>query len=85
MCSSDLEKIRRKLPAIKPQWDVRTVAEHLYRAYHSSGLTLDDFEGPRYQRIKKPMPTKYLMLICGTRGPGATVKQRQSSALSGDS
>ena len=28
----------------------------------------DDFEGPRYQRIKKRMPTKYLMPICGTRG-----------------
>jgi hypothetical protein len=26
-------------------------AEQLYKAYRSSGLTLDEFEGPRYQRI----------------------------------
>ena len=26
-------------------------AEQLYRAYQSSGLTLEQFEGPRYQRI----------------------------------
>jgi nucleoside-diphosphate-sugar epimerase len=45
------EKIRRKLPAFKPRWDARMGAEQLYRAFRSSGLTLDDFEGPRYQRI----------------------------------
>jgi hypothetical protein len=26
-------------------------AEQLYEAYRSSGLTLEEFEGPRYQRI----------------------------------
>jgi len=45
------EKIRRKLPAFKPQWDARMGAEQLYNAYRSSGLTLEEFEGPRYQRI----------------------------------
>src|SRR6267142_6065666 len=45
------EKIRRRLPAFKPQWDARLGAEQLYKAYHSSELTLDEFEGPRYQRI----------------------------------
>lgn len=45
------EKIRRRLPAFKPQWDARMGAEQLYRAYRSSGLTLEEFEGPRYQRI----------------------------------
>jgi nucleoside-diphosphate-sugar epimerase len=45
------EKIRRELPAFKPQWDARMGAEQLYRAYRSSGLTLEEFEGPRYQRI----------------------------------
>src|SRR5213075_1474955 len=45
------EKIRRKLPAFKPQWDARLGAEQLYRAYRSSGVTLAEFEGPRYQRI----------------------------------
>jgi nucleoside-diphosphate-sugar epimerase len=45
------EKIRSKLPEFKPQWDARMGAEQLYKAYRSSGLTLEEFEGPRYQRI----------------------------------
>jgi nucleoside-diphosphate-sugar epimerase len=45
------EKIARVLPDFSPQWDVRRGAEQLYTAYRSSGLTLDEFEGPRYQRI----------------------------------
>ena len=45
------EKIRNTLPGFKPQWDARMGAEQLYKAYRSSGLTLDEFEGPRYQRI----------------------------------
>jgi nucleoside-diphosphate-sugar epimerase len=45
------EKIKRALPEFKPQWDARKGAEQLYQAYRSSKLTLDEFEGPRYQRI----------------------------------
>src|SRR5258707_388777 len=45
------EKIRRELPEFKPQWDARMGAEELYKAYRSSSLTLEEFEGPRYQRI----------------------------------
>jgi nucleoside-diphosphate-sugar epimerase len=45
------EKIARVLPAFKPQWDARRGAEQLYAAYRRSGLVLDEFEGPRYQRI----------------------------------
>jgi nucleoside-diphosphate-sugar epimerase len=45
------EKIARALPDFRPQWDVRKGAEQLYEAYRSSGLTLQEFEGPRYQRI----------------------------------
>jgi nucleoside-diphosphate-sugar epimerase len=47
----NFEKIKRKLPAFKPKWDARKGAEQLYKAYRESGLTLADFEGPRYQRI----------------------------------
>ena len=47
----NFEKIRRKLPAFTPQWDARMGAEQLYKAYRTSGLTLEEFEGPRYQRI----------------------------------
>jgi nucleoside-diphosphate-sugar epimerase len=45
------EKIKAKLPQFKPQWDAKKGAEQLYQAYRASGLTLDKFEGPHYQRI----------------------------------
>jgi nucleoside-diphosphate-sugar epimerase len=35
----------------EPRWDARAGAEQLYRAYSSCGLSKDEFEGPRYQRI----------------------------------
>lgn len=44
-------KIASALPAFKPEWDARKGAEQLYNAYKGSGLTLEEFEGPRYQRI----------------------------------
>jgi nucleoside-diphosphate-sugar epimerase len=45
------DKIQRVLPAFQPQWDAHKGAEQLYAAYRSSSLTLEEFEGPRYQRI----------------------------------
>ncbi len=45
------DKIGQALPAFKPRWDARRGAEQLYNAYRASGVTLQDFEGPRYQRI----------------------------------
>ncbi|MGY4286377.1 nucleoside-diphosphate-sugar epimerase [Bradyrhizobium sp. LM2.7] len=47
----NFEKIRRKLPGFQPRWDARMGAEQLYKVYRSSGLTLEEFEGSRYQRI----------------------------------
>lgn len=44
-------KIARLLPEFRPQWDVRRGARQLHQAYRSAGLTLEEFEGPRYQRI----------------------------------
>jgi len=45
------EKIKRVLPEFKPQWDARKGAEQLYAAYTATKVTLEEFEGPRYQRI----------------------------------
>lgn len=45
------EKIRTRLPQFKPQWDAKKGAEQLYKAYRASAITLEEFEGPRYQRI----------------------------------
>jgi nucleoside-diphosphate-sugar epimerase len=47
----NFDRIRRVLPAFRPQWDARKGAAQLYAAYRSSALSLDEFEGPRYQRI----------------------------------
>lgn len=45
------EKIANALPAFQPKWDARRGAKQLYDAYRTSSLTLEEFEGPRYQRI----------------------------------
>lgn len=45
------EKIAKTLPTFEPEWDARLGVEQVYTAFRSSNLTLDDFEGPRYQRI----------------------------------
>jgi nucleoside-diphosphate-sugar epimerase len=44
-------KIARELPGFEPLWDARRGAEQLYAAYRQARLKLDEFEGPRYQRI----------------------------------
>jgi hypothetical protein len=33
------------------EWTARKGAEELYAAYRQVGLTLAEFEGPRYQRL----------------------------------
>ena len=72
------EKIRRRLPAFKPQWDARRGAEQLYKAYRSSDLTLDEFEGPRYQRIGHINK----LLAEGVLDPGLRCSQPQLQATS---
>ena len=47
----NFDKIAKALPAFKPQWDARKGAEQLYAAYKRHGLTLDEFEGPSFNRI----------------------------------
>ncbi len=47
----DCSKILRVLPEFQPQWNARLGARELYEAYQQVGLTLEEFEGPRYQRI----------------------------------
>lgn len=46
------DKILNQIPAFKPRWTAREGARQLYEAYKSFGLTLADFEGARYMRIK---------------------------------
>ena len=45
------DKIARVLPAFQPQWDAKKGARELYEVYKKVGLTLEEFEGPKFQRI----------------------------------
>lgn len=47
----DCSKLPRVLPGFKPEWNTKKGAEELYGAYKRIGLELEEFEGPKYQRI----------------------------------
>jgi len=47
----DFSKIAQTLHKFKPQWNARLGAKQLYEAYKKVGITLEEFEGPRYRRI----------------------------------
>jgi nucleoside-diphosphate-sugar epimerase len=47
----NFSKIAKTLPEFKPQWNARMGAKQLYESYKKIGITLEDFEGPRYKRI----------------------------------
>jgi nucleoside-diphosphate-sugar epimerase len=67
-------KIARVLPAFKPQWDARRGAEQLLAAYRQSGLTLGEFEGPRYQRIS------HIQKLIGDGALGADLRHASAVA-----
>lgn len=47
----DCNKIASKLHEFKPQWTARRGIEQLYDEFKRTGLTLDEFEGPKFKRI----------------------------------
>jgi nucleoside-diphosphate-sugar epimerase len=48
----DCGKLARTLPEFNPQWSVRRGIEQLYTSYKTHGLTLDEFLGTKFLRIK---------------------------------
>ncbi len=48
----DCGKLRRTFPEFNPQWNAAMGARELYLAYRNSGLTLEEFNGPKYMRVK---------------------------------
>lgn len=46
------DKIRRMLPAFRPQWTARKGARELYDAYRAAGLRAEDMQQGRYVRLK---------------------------------
>ncbi|MCS0493960.1 SDR family oxidoreductase [Ancylobacter sp. MQZ15Z-1] len=49
--SVSFAKVRRQLPEFQPQWTARRGVEQLYEAYRQVGVSVEDFEGPRFRRI----------------------------------
>lgn len=47
----DCTKMAKTIHGFKPQWTARRGAEQLYMAYNKVGLTIEDFEGPKFKRI----------------------------------
>lgn len=47
----NFDKVTTGLPEFKPQWTARQGAEELLAAYKQVDLKVEDFEGPRYQRV----------------------------------
>jgi len=50
---ADFTKIETLVPEFQPKWTAETGAEQLYQAYKEAGLTLEDFTGSRYVRLKR--------------------------------
>lgn len=46
------DKIAAVLPNFQPQWTARMGAQELYEAYKRVDLQADEYEGPRYRRLK---------------------------------
>ncbi|MFC8733046.1 NAD-dependent epimerase/dehydratase family protein [Luteimicrobium sp. NPDC057192] len=49
----DFTKIRSTLPAYQPAWTVPDGIREIWQHAQERGLTTDDFEGPRFVRLKK--------------------------------
>jgi nucleoside-diphosphate-sugar epimerase len=47
----DCSRFPSLVPSYQPRWNVREGARQLYSFYTEVGLSLEDFEGPRYKRI----------------------------------
>jgi len=47
----DFSKVANTFPSFKPQWNARKGARQLYDAIQQVDLRVEDFEGPKYQRI----------------------------------
>jgi len=47
----NFDKAMKKLKFYQPQWTALKGVQECYQAYQQHGVTLEEFEGPRYQRL----------------------------------
>ena len=45
------DRLTKTLPGFRTRWTARRGAKELYEAYKKYGLSLEEFEGPKYQRV----------------------------------
>ena len=50
---ADFTKIETQLPGFQPKWTVEAGARQLYQAYQAANMTLEEFTGSRYIRLKR--------------------------------
>lgn len=72
----DTTKIGNKLPGFKPQWNARRGAQELLDAYRKYGITLKEFEGPKYKRIA------HIKQLLSTDRLDATLRWRNENHIS---
>jgi len=72
----DSSKLLRTLPEFRPQWNTRKGAKELYTAYKKVGLTLEEFEGSRYNRID------YIKKLLGVGRLDSSLRWREQSVSS---
>ena len=48
----DFSKIKKQIPGFQPIWNVDKGIQELYESYREIGLTREDFESPKYFRVK---------------------------------
>lgn len=68
------DKVRQAIPGFTSKWDARMGAQELYKAYTSGNLTLEEFEGPRYQRIG------HIEMLLNNKILGQDLRHTQSQA-----
>ncbi len=47
------DRICKIVEGFKPIWNIRKGAQQLFESYRKYGITLEEFEGPRYKRISQ--------------------------------
>jgi nucleoside-diphosphate-sugar epimerase len=73
------DRLAREVPAWRPRWTVAEGARQVYAAIRDSGLSSQDFEGPRYSRIayiRQLIAESRIDAALRWRGP-ATAERRQ--------
>ncbi|MFC1888809.1 NAD-dependent epimerase/dehydratase family protein [Thermodesulfobacteriota bacterium] len=48
----DFSKITERIPGFKPRWTLDKGVEEIYRSFKEQGITIEEFDGNRYIRLK---------------------------------